>query len=157
MKIYPGLIADNNENFEGMSDGKYINVKKGAHLRVFNSPDAADIKFEVLKGVVELQEFSHATGTGYCENNKDVATVKDITGNINMTPAQGKRLVYVATTAHRTLTPVNADYTPGFEHVICNNGGTYNLIFDPTGINVTITPGVVKRFFYTGAAWKDIS
>jgi hypothetical protein len=156
MKIYPCPISESTENFEGLSNGMYINVKRGGHIRVWNNPDGSSVQWEVIKGSVELQQFTHATGTGYISNNDDFINVKDLTGNITVTPAQGKTLI-LNPTNNRILTPDNIQFYPGYRILLYNKSGSYTITFDPTGINAVIAAGIVKEYMYTGSAWIDIT
>lgn len=54
--------------------------------------------------------------------------------------------------ADRRFNPSGA-FPKGYEAVILNTGGPYNIVFNSSGASYIITPGVVGRFIYDSNDW----
>jgi len=54
--------------------------------------------------------------------------------------------------ASRNFNPTGL-FTAGFQATVINVGGSFNIVFDSSGIAQTLTPGSIGMFIYDGVNW----
>jgi len=84
--------------------------------------------------------------------------VRDLLEDFTLYPYSKTKLLFNPQGADRKVVPITWSncFYKGFEVTIKNTGDTYNLIFDPDGLNLTISPGESARVIYDGEQWRQI-
>lgn len=86
------------------------------------------------------------------------AYTKTMTGDETFTYGGGTNRKYLLNPngADRAFNP-SGTFPAGFEAIVINTGGPYDIIFDDygsfSGSGQVVTPGNVGRFIYTGSEW----
>jgi len=78
-----------------------------------------------------------------------------LSGDFEYKYGDGEILALDAGGVDRNVTPTN-EFPPFCKTTIINTGSTGNLIFDPSGLNLTIQPGQSANVIYDGDQWRQI-
>ena len=92
----------------------------------------------------------------------DETIVAELADTYTFLPGQARKYLLDPGGAHRNISPgASGTYGPfpeGYEVIVVNTAGAAeNLIFDPSGINVTVGQNKRAIFMFTGTAWTQIT
>jgi len=123
-------------------------------LRLVNNVDNFVATLDAT-GWTARPNYISASGNYYVKSRRELYSAT-LSSNLTYQHQHGPKLFLDANGSDRNVTP-EAYFPKGWEALIYNTGSSGNLIFDPSGLNLTISPGSYKRVVYDGSQWRDIT
>lgn len=156
-----GPVIVNNKIERRVGESGASNYRYGIYLgaNVSNALIDGNIITEALSG--RIQDNSGTASIGRTGKSQSFFTsVTTITSNETITPDSGTVLIRTPSGASRNIAPSasSADLWPKGHTIFVVNQATsdYNLVFDPSGINVSISRQSAAAFTYTGSGWVQL-
>jgi hypothetical protein len=103
-----------------------------------------------------LPTMGNITASGTVSTLARKTVTATLSGPYEIRQNQGNVFLLNPNGAHRNVNPVG-NFSPGTELTVVNTAGsTYNLVFDSSGLNITVAPGKTGMFVFDGNAWKKV-
>ncbi len=155
----PAILSNKVErrvNETGAAGARY-GIYLGAN--VSNALIDGNMLTEALSGRIKDDNGTASIGrTG--KSQSFYTSVSTITGNETITPETGTVLIRTPSGASRNISPSTsaAELWPKGHTIFIVNAATsnFNLVFDPSGINVSISRQSSAAFTYNGTAWVQL-